>query len=157
MDMEKQALVWLCCQMNDFKTMRNGAVVKQLLRYAVVGVTSNVTGYLVYLLVTHLGMEPKVAMSFLYALGATIGYFGNSSFTFSYKGGFLESGIRYGMAHSLGYVLNLALLLVFVDIFEYPHQLVQAIAVFIVAAFLFVAFKFFVFRTTNVEVIREKI
>lgn len=122
--------------------------ITQLFRYAFVGVVSNVTGYLIYLSITHLGVAPKLAMSVLYGVGAAIGFFGNHSLTFSYKGAMKGAGIRYLMTHSVGYLLDLTILVVFVDNFGYPHQLVQAVAVLLVAMFLFIAFKFFVFRTS---------
>jgi putative flippase GtrA len=124
-----------------------GVAGKQLVKYALVGLASNAAGYLVYLLITHAGMPPKTAMSFLYAVGATAGYFGNRTLTFAYKGGMFGSGIRYLITHLVGYLMNLAILVTFVDFFGYPHQLVQATAVLVVAAYLFIAFKLFVFRT----------
>jgi putative flippase GtrA len=131
--------------------------IKQLFRYAFIGVVSNVTGYLIYLSITHLGMAPKLAMSVLYSVGAAIGFFGNRSLTFSYKGAMIGPGIRYLMTHTAGYLLNLTILITFVDNFGYPHQFVQAIAILVVAAFLFISFKFFVFRTSNAKPCSNKI
>jgi putative flippase GtrA len=121
----------------------------QLSRYAFVGIVSNLTGYLVYLLVTYLGVAPKITMTLLYGVGATIGYIGNRNFTFTHKGSLLGSGARYLVAHFFGYFINLALLIIFVDQFGYAHQWVQAVAIFVVACFLFIAFKFFVFTNLN--------
>jgi uncharacterized membrane protein (GlpM family) len=54
--------------------------------------------------------------------------------------------------HASGYLCNLAILRVFVDRLGYPHQIVQAVAIFVVAAYLFLAFKMFVFVTpTNAQ------
>ena len=124
---------------------------KQLTRYAFVGIVSNLAGYLVYLLVTYLGATPKITMTLLYGMGATIGYIGNRNFTFSHKGSLLGSGVRYFIAHFFGYFINLVILVIFVDYFMYPHQWVQVFAIFVVAGFLFIAFKFFVF--TNLDVL----
>ena len=44
-----------------------------------------------------------------------------------------------------GYLMNLAILFVFVDKMGFAHQWVQAVAIFVVAGYLFLAFKFFVF------------
>lgn len=129
----------------------NRSPVKQLLIYVFIGFASNVLGYLVYLLITHLGLAPKFAMTVLYGACASAGFFGNRSLTFSYKGGMISSGLRYLVAHFVGYLMNLAILIVFVDKLGYPHQLVQAMAVFIVAAYLFVSFKLFVFRTFTIK------
>lgn len=133
--------------MSNFRGfLNNTRADQQLIRYAFVGVVSNATGYLVYLLATHLGVAPKLAMSVLYVVGAAIGFFGNRSLSFSYKGGMVGSGIRYLTVHSVGYLMNLTIMLVFVDNFGYPHQIVQAAAILMVAGFLFIAFKLFVFR-----------
>lgn len=117
----------------------------QLFYYGLVGVVSNVAGYMVYLLLTYIGTTPKLTMTVLYAVGATIGYIGNRNLTFAHKGSHIASGTRYVIAHLVGYSINLSILFVFVDRFGYAHQLVQAIAIFVVATFLFTAFKFFVF------------
>ena len=122
----------------------------QLARYAFVGIVSNLAGYLVYFLVTYLGATPKITMTILYAVGAVIGYIGNRNFTFAHQGSLLGSGVRYFIAHFFGYFINLVILIIFVDQLGYAHQWVQAVAIFVVAAFLFIAFKFFVFTKLNV-------
>ena len=123
--------------------------VKQLIRYALIGIANNSAGYLLYLLMTHLGAAPKPTMTLLYAVGAAIGYAGNRSFTFVHRGNLVSSGTRYLIAHCFGYLVNLAILIVFVDYFGYPHQWVQATAIFVVAGFLFLLLKFFVFSKSD--------
>jgi len=119
--------------------------VVQLLRFTAVGIASNVLGYLLYLLATSLGTEPKVAMTVLYGVGASIGFVGNRRFTFSHKAGLMGAGVRYLIAHALGYLINLSIQLFMVDRMGYPHQLAQAVGICVVAAFLFFMFKYFVF------------
>ncbi|HEY8607338.1 MAG TPA: GtrA family protein [Noviherbaspirillum sp.] len=118
----------------------------QLMRYGAVGFATNGIGYLLYLTVTHLGMPSKAAMSVLYGIGVILGFFGNRGLTFSYNGGVWSSGFRYGLVYLAGYFLNLAILTLCVDFLGYPHWLVQAVAILVVAAFLFLALKFFVFK-----------
>ena len=122
---------------------------EQIVRYGLVGVASNLFGYVVYLLITYLGVEPKVTMTLLYVFGASIGFFGNRQWTFAYKGNWLESGVRYTIAHVFGYLINLLILLTFVDRLGYSHQWVQAAAIILVAGFLFLAFRYFVFPKTE--------
>ncbi len=117
----------------------------RLIRYGLVGAASNLAGYLVYLALTGLGAPPKVTMTLLYGVGAAVGYFGQRNVTFSHKGSVLGSGVRYLLAHTCGYAINLGILITFVDRMGYPHQWVQAFAIFVVAAFLFVTFRYFVF------------
>lgn len=61
----------------------------------------------------------------------------------------MGAGVRYVIAHCIGYLINLSILILMVDKFGYPHQWVQAAAIFIVAGFLFLMFKFFVFTEVD--------
>lgn len=117
----------------------------QLLRYGLVGVINNLLGYLLYLAATALGGTPKVTMSALYVVGAAIGYLSNRRLTFAHRGSHWRAGLKYAVVHATGYLFNLGILSVFVDRLGYPHQIVQAVAIFVVAAYLFLAFKLFVF------------
>ncbi|NOV30121.1 GtrA family protein [Methylomonas sp. LW13] len=128
---------------------RSRSSVKQLFRYGVVGVFSNSVGYMVYLLVTYFGGAPKITMTCLYAVGAVIGFIGNRKLTFAHSGSLLGAGVRYAIVHCVGYFINLGILIVMVDKLGYPHELVQAAAIFIVALFLFFTFKFFVFTASG--------
>jgi putative flippase GtrA len=121
----------------------------QLTRYAAVGLASNAVGYTAYLLITYWGAPPKIAMTFLYAVSASIGFWGNRKLTFAHEGKTLGAGFRYLIVHCSGYFINLAILVVLVDKLGYAHQWAQAIAIFVVAAFLFFAIKFFVFKAVT--------
>lgn len=127
--------------------LRSNETARQLIKYSCVGVLSNTAGYLIYLLLTYFGTQPKLAMTVLYATGATFGFFGNRNVTFSHSDRIIGPGVRYVLAHTFGYLLNLAILAVFVDRLGFSHQVVQAAAIVLVAAFLFIAFKFFVFKS----------
>ena len=89
-------------------------------------------------------------MTALYCVGASIGFLANRRFTFRHDGGIGVTGVRYLLAQCAGYLLNLVLLLLFVDWFGYPHQIVQAIAIVVVAILLFVLLRFFVFAPSLV-------
>lgn len=117
----------------------------RLLRYGLVGIALNCVGYLIYLIITWLGAGPKATMTALYIIGAVMGYFSHRRLAFSYRGGIHSSALRYGLAHVCGYGLNFTLLYVLVDLLGYPHQIVQAVAIFIVAGFLFLCFNYLVF------------
>ena len=119
---------------------------QQLIRYGVVGVVSNAAIYFIYLLITYLGVEPKTAMTLVYIIGASIGFIGNRKWTFAHRGDSYSAALRYVLAHLSGYLLNFLILFTFVDRLGYAHQWVQAVAIIIVAGFLFIVFKYFVFR-----------
>ncbi len=121
------------------------------MRYGVVGLLSNSLGYLIYLLVTYAGATPKITMTLLYLTGTAIGFIGNRRWTFSHEGNVLSAGARYLIAHGFGYLANLVILIVMVDYLGYPHQLVQAFAILVIACFLFLMFKFFVFPKASLD------
>lgn len=121
------------------------AVVGQLFRYATIGLLTNLLGYLLYLFLTYLWDAPKLTMTALYSIGALTGFFANRRFTFRHQGKIGAAGIRYLVAQLSGYCLNLLLLVLFVDWLGFPHQIVQALAIVVVAVFLFALSRIFVF------------
>jgi len=124
----------------------NRRSVRQLICYGLVGIVSNLAGYVAYVLFTYLGATPKITMTFLYGIGVAVSFWGNRTFTFAHKGHLLRVGVRYVLAHCCGYSINFLILTVLVDQLGYPHQWVQAAAIIVVASILFLMFKFFVFR-----------
>jgi putative flippase GtrA len=122
---------------------------RQLIRYAVIGLLNNLLGYLVYLLITWMGLDPKVTISILYPIGIVIGFLGHSKYSFSYDGNKKNSLLRYLLAYAFGYLVNFMMLFILSDKLGFPHQAVQALAIFVVAAILFFLLKFFVFPRTE--------
>lgn len=118
---------------------------RQLFRFGTVSLIVNLSGYPIYLLVTWLWLEPKVALTVLYPIGVLAGYYGHARYSFAYHGAATSGLVRYLVAHALGYGTNLALLYIFTDLLHFPHQIVQAGAVCVVAAVLYLLYKFFVF------------
>lgn len=116
-----------------------------IVRYGIVGVLNNLRGYLIYLLLTWLWLEPKTAVAIMYPVGATMAYFGHARYSFSYKGSAAHGAIRYCIAHAIGYSANIGILYVLSDKLGFAHQLVQIFAIFAVAGILFILFRWFVF------------
>lgn len=124
---------------------------RQLFSYAFIGVLTNVSGYALYLLLTYLWGAPKLTMTALYFMGASIGFLANRRFTFLHDGHIGVTAARYLLVQLAGYLLNLVLLLLFVDWLGLSHQIVQAIAIVVVAIFLFVLLRLFVFAPLSFE------
>ncbi|MET1414198.1 GtrA family protein [Roseibium sp. HPY-6] len=122
---------------------------RQMVRYGVVGALTNLLGYLIYLLVTWLWLEPKVAVAIMYPIAALTAYFGHAKYTFEYNGYQTRGLFRYCVSHAIGYATSLGMLFVFFDLLGYPHQLVQAASIFVVAGLLFLLFRFYVFREVS--------
>jgi putative flippase GtrA len=123
---------------------------RQLSRYGFVGVLNNFLGYLIYLLITFLGVDPKVVVALFYPVGALTAYFGHSKYSFYYRGRNTHAVLRYCIAHLVGYGTNLLLLFILSDKLKFPHQAVQALAMLVVAGILFLMMKYFVFPETKV-------
>lgn len=119
----------------------------ELARYSIVGLMLNLIGYLIYLLVTALWFSPLATVSVLYPVGVLGGYFAHRRHTFRQGSQGLEGAIliRYIAVYIAGYLINAGLLELLYERLGYPHQLVQGLAIFVVASFLFVAMKLYVF------------
>lgn len=118
---------------------------QQLIRYALVGLASNTVAYLLYLSLTYNGMGHKTTMTLLYVVGVAQTFYLNRGWTFEHNGKISSALMRYIVIYSLGYVFNLALLVVFVDRWGWVHEWVQGGAILVIAIFLFLAQKLWVF------------
>jgi putative flippase GtrA len=118
-----------------------------VVRFVAVGIASNLALYLLYLIITGLGVGYKIAMTGLYVLGIAQTFIANKTWTFAHRGEVRGSLVRYLVAYGLGYVLNLGTLLIFVDKFGLPHQLVQGLAVILVALCMFLMQRYWVFAS----------
>ena len=118
---------------------------RQLVRYGIVGLASNGVLYLVYLLLTSLGVGHKLAATLGYALGVAQTYFFNKTWSFGHTGESRAAFVRYVLAYLSGFVLNIAVLATFVDVMGYPHQLVQGVMILVLAGYLFLLQKYWVF------------
>lgn len=121
----------------------------QFIRYVVVGLASNATIYVGYLLLTRFGMGPKLAMSLLYGVGVVQTFVFNKKWSFRFEGAATPALVRYATVYAVGYVINFFALMLLVDQAKLQHQLVQGVMIFVVAMMLFVAQRYWVFRQTT--------
>lgn len=117
----------------------------QFVYYITIGTVTNVLGYVLFLLMTYLGLGPKMAVTILYFFCASISFYSNWQLTFNGSGSFSKVGTRFLITHLAGYFINFCLLVIFVDYLGYSQYPIEAMAIVIVAAFIFIAFKLFVF------------
>ena len=124
---------------------------RQLLRYALVGLGSNVILYLAYLLLTGFGLGYKTAMTLLYGVGVLQTFLFNRQWTFGHQGHIHSAFVRYIIVYLLGYLLNFSALYIFVDVLGLLHQLVQGVMIILVAVILFILQRFWVFNDRQNE------
>ncbi|MBO9552003.1 GtrA family protein [Pseudomonas sp.] len=116
-----------------------------IVRYGIVGVLNNLRGYLIYLLLTWLWLEPKTAVTIMYPVSAAMAYFGHARYSFSYQGSARYGALRYCIAHVIGYTASIGILYVLSDKLGFAHQLVRIFAIFAVAGILYILYRYFVF------------
>ena len=121
----------------------------QFVKFAVVGLVSNGALYLAYLLLTWLGVGPKLAMTLLYILGTVQTFAFNHRWTFRSVERYGAAFTRYVFTYASGYLLNLAVLACFVDLLSFPHQVVQGIMILALAVYNFVLMRVWVFKATG--------
>lgn len=119
---------------------------RQLFRYAVVGLASNLALYLAYLLLTYIGIGYKSAMSLLYAVGTSLTFVFNRNWTFGHDGHITKAFVGYVSIYAMGYLFNLLALYILVEKIGFAHQWVQGVLIFVVAILLFTLQKLVVFK-----------
>lgn len=131
--------------LNQYPTLR------QLIRYGIVGVMTNVSAYVIFLIIVWLGFPPKLAMTVLYFTCTTFSFLGMKHWAFANqeRSGIYKIIFRFFSVYILGYVLNLMLLTEFAEQFGYSYQVAQAIAIVFMVAYFFIALKLFVFPVTK--------
>ena len=120
---------------------------RQFIRYVAVGGATNVSGYLLYLLVTSLGVSPILTISIFYPVYVAIAFYLHKRVSFGHKGQVTASAFKYLVAYIGCYLLNVAMLAFFSDYLGIAHWLVQAGAIVSIALLLFVVQKYWVFRS----------
>jgi putative flippase GtrA len=119
---------------------------QKLIRFGIIGLTTNGVSFAIYLYVTSIGISPQKTILIMYPIAALISYLMNRRITFSYQGSWLWSTLRYIIMHTGGYLINYCLLYVCVDIYHIPHYYVELAATFVVAIYLYLMSDWFVFR-----------
>lgn len=125
----------------------------ELIRYGIIGLTSNGLIYLLYIFLTSWGAPPKLAMTLLYCSGTLATFWANRNWTFKSEAG-AGALTRYLSAYLIGYLINLALLFTMVDLANINHRIAQAISIILVAICLFTLMKTWVFPKPSKQDIR---
>lgn len=124
---------------------QSGNFGQQGVRFVIVGLTSNALLFLLYLLATAWGLEHKTSMTLLFFAGFLQTFVFNKNWTFEYRSSHRECLDKYAFIYGAAYLLNLVALLIFADYLRWPHQWVQGVMIFVIAAMLFFFQKYWVF------------
>jgi len=127
------------------KKLLNSTFKERVFRYLLVGLSINILGYSLYIALTQLGFNPVSAMSSTYAIFLYLSFYMHKNFTFIESIPDPSKSI-FLIIHATAYILNLSLLCFFVHFFGFPHYFVQAIAIGVVAIYLYLVLNFTVFK-----------
>lgn len=123
----------------------------QAIRFLIVGTFTNASLYVVYLLITWLAIDHKLAMTLVYASGVLMGFMFNRNWTFRHHGHISHGFIRYSVMYAVGYFVNLIGLYLLVDIAGYPHQIIQLLFAILLAIMFFILMRLWVFSDKQNE------
>jgi putative flippase GtrA len=121
----------------------------QFLKYIVVGAGVNLLCYGAYVALTFLKVGPIFAMSFVYTTACLVSFLGNKNWTFRNRSRTKRLLSRYFAIQIIGYLTNLAMLVILSRVLGFPHQTIQLLAIFVVGVELFVLSKYYVFWATQ--------
>ncbi len=112
----------------------------------------NGCGFLIYALITTLGVSPVLTISIFYPIYIGLAFYLNKKWSFNHKGRLSTSAVRYLIAYIGCYLSNAAALKFFSGYLGYSHLIVQAITIMIMAFLLFLIQKYWVFRVRGIAV-----
>jgi putative flippase GtrA len=124
---------------------------RKFVRMCCVSAIVNGIGYALYLLLTYNGLTPKLAATICFAAGVAVGFILNRQWAFRDPKYIRQTLPRYVIAYAIAYVVNIAGLYLFVDVFGYVHQIVQLMLALVIALGLYVTLRYWIFSGTLPE------
>lgn len=116
-------------------------LIKQILKFGVVGGTAFVIDYGVFALLTYLGMHYLLAQIFSFTISLAFNYWASIKWVFDAKKQTKKEVIIFIVLSVIGLGINEMLLYIGVDKFKYHELVVKLIATFIVMVYNFVTRK----------------
>jgi|SRR5579863_4611306 len=75
---------------------------RRLSRYSIVGLTTNLSLYLVFVLLLHSGATPTLAAGLCYVFGVGLSYLLNRRWTFASRGSHRQDLLKFLLAYGIG-------------------------------------------------------
>lgn len=125
------------------------ALERPAVRYLIVGGSTNLALLILYACLTFLGMPELVASSFGYAAGIAVTYTFNKGWSFRDQSTHRIAFIKYIVAYSSGYLVQISVLYGATFQAGLPHIIAQMLGMIAAALSIFTLLKLFVFRPTS--------
>lgn len=115
-----------------------------VIKFILVGVTSNLIGFFLYIILSIFPINEKFILTGLFFVGSYTAILGNSKFTFA-----SPTHKNMNVYHAIyvyfsAYILNLSAHFIFVDLFNADHRLVQFICIGVIAIYIYAMLKWIV-------------
>lgn len=120
---------------------------REIFMFGIIGVATNILGYCTYLFLTYWGLTPRITITILYPMFFLISFFVHRRFSFRSQSEVHIAGPKYIFTQVVGFLVNWILLFVFVDLGNFDHRIIQALAILIVGFLLFFLNKRYVFNS----------
>ena len=124
-------------------------MIKQMIKFGIVGVANTIIGYGTYLILIAFGINVQLAMAGNWVIGSIFSFFLNKYWTFGQKNNDFESVIRFIIVCTLAMLLNIALVTVAVNFLGMEKRIGGLVSMLLVIAVNFLGQKFFAFRGQN--------
>jgi putative flippase GtrA len=119
----------------------------QLVRYLMVGVANTLVGYaVIFFCMLGLGLSPALSNLLGFCVAVVCSFLLNRRFTFRSDGQMRRELPRFAASTLLAYLLNLATLLVCIDLLQVPPIWAQLVAGAVYTGSSFLISKFWVFK-----------
>lgn len=123
-----------------------------IIKYGIIGASSNILAYLLYLFLTSSGVPPITSMTAIYCATIVATFFLNGKWAFTQSRLNKVHLFRYVATYGIGYILNFSLLKLIHYKLEFGHQVAQGISILLVAIFIFTLQKHWVFKSSQATV-----
>ncbi len=122
------------------------------LKFSVVGVINTLTGLLViYAGKWFFGLDDVWANAVGYAIGLTVSFFLNKSWTFRHEGELVRSAVRFFISFAIAYPINLGAVLIPINEFGVNSYIAQALGMPPYTIAFFLLSRYFAFRDSSVR------
>lgn len=117
----------------------------EIFRFSLVGIISNLISYVFFIFCVYiLDINYVFTLTILFLLFFLINFFINRTWTFKSISNIKESAIKFIFTYIIGYLLNVSLLIYFVEYLFLPVGYVQICLIIFLAIYYYLMNKFFI-------------
>ena len=133
-------------EISPWRRLANKPIWAEAFRFGLVGLKSNAIYYLLYVLLTFVGVVPNVAVTVVYTFGIFYAYWFNREWVFKIRSQSRFALARYVAVYVAAWATNLYLLNLATIRFGMGHYIAQAGLIVLISGLVFLSLKVFVFR-----------